>query len=43
MGRIENSGTIIGSRPDRVYKKLPPGIRNLIASSGGRGFRLLMA
>jgi hypothetical protein len=32
--------SLIGPRPDRVYKALPPPIRNLIEAKGGRGFRL---
>ena len=38
-----DSGTMVGARPDRVRKKLPSSIRNLIESGGGRGFRLRLA
>ncbi len=39
IGKSGDIGTIVGSRPDRVRKKLPPPIRDLIESAGGRGFR----
>jgi len=43
MGEAGESGVIIGRRPDRVYKKLPARIREVIESGGGRGYRLRMA
>jgi hypothetical protein len=43
IGETGKSGVIIGCRPDRVRKKLPATIQDLIESGGGRGFRLRMA
>jgi hypothetical protein len=43
MGQAGDSGLLVGDRPDRVRKKLPSTIRDLIESKGGRGFRLRVA
>jgi hypothetical protein len=36
----EDHRLMIGTRPDRVYKRLPALVRNGIESSGGKGYRL---
>ena len=43
IAKSAKHGMMVGSRPDRVRARLPKPIRDLIESSGGRGFRLRVA